>query len=87
MPTRKAFRWGSPPTLRSEKDALMWSVSQNAFKTLADARTAYNAVAILYGVQIYQRWIDLVNRRKLSIQHRNSLKMWEEKQTGERHER
>ena len=87
MPTRKAFRWGSPPTLRSEKDALMWSVSQNAFQTLADARNAYDAVVILYGVQIYQRWIDLVNRRKLSIQHRNSLKMWEEKQTGERHER
>ena len=64
----------------------MWSVSQNAFKTLADARTAYNSVAILYGAQIYQRWIDLVNRRKLSIQHRNSLKMWEKKQTGERHE-
>lgn len=55
----------------------MWSVSQNAFKTLADARTAYDAVSILYGVQIYQRWIDLVNRRKLSIQHRNSLRMWE----------
>ena len=74
---RSAFRWMQNPLsqIKSDSDALAWSVSTGAFDTQEEAKLSFDACAILYiPAEKYRRWIDVVNRRRESIQHRNSVR-------------
>lgn len=67
---RSAFRWRKNPIsqIKSDSDALAWSVAVGAFDTQADAQLSFDACAILYAqAEKYQRWIDVVNRRRQAV--------------------
>ena len=76
---RNTFRWLNNPISQfgNETDAIVWAVSSGAFNSQAEAQTAYDGLRVLYSGEQYKRWIEVVNKRRTSVQHRESLKNWE----------
>lgn len=75
---RSVFRWMRNPIsqIKSDSDALAWSVSTGAFDTQAEAQLSFDACVVLYSpAEKYQRWIDVVNRRRQAVQHRRAWRV------------
>lgn len=67
---RKTKCVGRLPIFSNDSDAVQWAVLQHAFNTATEAQTAYDAARVLYGGEVWVRWIGLVGKRLESLERR-----------------
>ena len=67
---RKTKCQGRVPVFGNDSDAVRWAVLQRAFNTAAEAQTAYDAARVLYGGEVWLRWIGLVGKRLDSLERK-----------------
>lgn len=64
---RKTKCQGRLPVFSNDSDAIQWAVLQRACNTATEAQTAYDAARVLYGREVWVRWIGLVGKRLDSL--------------------